>query len=481
MDTYAHGYGTTGHYAKPGTHTSYCGRELQHTPNTPIAQRVCKSCAKAEGADRAAAEQVAADRAVDGPTLAERARVRYCTVGTGRRVHYSPSNDDTLCGREVSAYTDGLAGDEQLCVRCIKAAEGRAHRLAIAAQKRMAAAKAAIVEAAAEVAPADIIRVAARAFRRGGSSLTEMITTVHTNCACKIGRTLVGAYSTKAEADAAANDTARDTGRDVTHCMWSRPLTATPEQTEGDIAFATAARAVDAVEHAEETGAAVATVEDAEALYAAALVTEADADAGTWRGEWIGEQQADALFAVERPVEQGALFGETAPAEQATALVVRARFEPVALAQHVAKAAADRATYRAEMDARKAAEAARYGTPDPTPARCVVEGSTPSNAAHPNVIAAREALSGLAVARLTEHHDVSEPTPDEQAVRGYMVEPREGRRVAVYWLEGGATIRRDTPLHGAALDCLAHRLNSRGWNTEPLRASSTCVFAFRPA
>ncbi|WP_404959038.1 hypothetical protein [Streptomyces sp. 147326] len=78
-------------------------------------------------------------------------------------------------------------------------------------------------------------------------------------------------------------------------------------------AFAAAVRAADAVEHAEETGAAVATVEEAEALYAAALVTEAEADEGTWRGAWIGEQQpADVLFAIEGgPIEQGALF--TAP------------------------------------------------------------------------------------------------------------------------------------------------------------------------
>ncbi|MFJ7267267.1 hypothetical protein ACIQV3_11480 [Streptomyces sp. NPDC099050] len=343
MDTYAHGYGATGHYAKPGTHTSYCGRELQHDPNTPIAQRVCKSCAKAEKADRVAAEQVAADRAIEGPTLAERAGVRYCEVGTGRRVHYS-NNDDTLCGREVSEYTDGPTGGQQLCARCITAAEGRAYARSLGAASPLAAAAVALAEtveaADAEAAPTDIIRVAARAFRRGGSSITETITTVHTNCACKIGaRTLVGAYSTKTEADGAATETARDTGRPVTHCMWSRPLNAAPAQAvaEEAAAFETAARAVDAVEHAEEAGAAVATVEEAEALYAAALVTEAEADAGTWRGEWIGEQQADTLFAVERPVEQGALFSETGPAEQPEKLIVRVRFEPAAAERVKAK------------------------------------------------------------------------------------------------------------------------------------------------
>ncbi|MER6196750.1 hypothetical protein ABT234_05135 [Streptomyces sp. NPDC001586] len=217
MDTYAHGYGLTGHYRRPGMpYLSYCGRDLLPEPNTAIANRVCQSCAKAQARDRAAAEQVAADHATDGPTLAERAGVRYCEVGTGRRVHYS-NNDDTLCGYEVSEYTDGPTGEQQLCARCIKAAEKRAYARAVAAADREAAA-----------------------------------------------------------------------------------------------AFAAVARAVDAVEHAEETGAAVATVEDAEALYAAALVTEVEADEGTWRGEWIGEQQpADVLFTVAGPIEQGALF--TAP------------------------------------------------------------------------------------------------------------------------------------------------------------------------
>lgn len=78
--------------------------------------------------------------------------------------------------------------------------------------------------------------------------------------------------------------------------------------------FATVVRAVDAVEHAEQTGAAADTLEDAEALFAAQLVTEAEADAGTWRGEWIGQQADDALFALEPATEQGALFTDRATA-----------------------------------------------------------------------------------------------------------------------------------------------------------------------
>ncbi|MFJ1731486.1 hypothetical protein [Streptomyces sp. NPDC088254] len=87
--------------------------------------------------------------------------------------------------------------------------------------------------------------------------------------------------------------------------------------------FDRTARAVDAVEYAEQVEAAVATVEDAEALHAVQLVTEADATDGTWRGAWIGEQQADdALFALDLDVEQGALFDDRAAAPAAVEVKV---------------------------------------------------------------------------------------------------------------------------------------------------------------
>ncbi|MFZ3569263.1 hypothetical protein ACNYS0_20135 [Streptomyces sp. BH034] len=78
--------------------------------------------------------------------------------------------------------------------------------------------------------------------------------------------------------------------------------------------FRATARAADAVEYAEQAGAAVDTVAEAEALYAAQLVTEAELTDGTWRGEWIGQQADDGLFALEPTVEQGALFDDRAAA-----------------------------------------------------------------------------------------------------------------------------------------------------------------------
>ncbi|MEK9521443.1 hypothetical protein MIU24_18915 [Streptomyces venezuelae] len=132
---------SAGHYRRPGTTSSYCGRTVEAAPAAPQSVTgVCQPCAKAEQRDRVAAEQVAADRSIDGPTLAERAGVRYALVGTGRRVHYS-GNDDTLCGREVSRYTDGTdTRHPELCARCITAAEERAYARALAADSPLAAA-----------------------------------------------------------------------------------------------------------------------------------------------------------------------------------------------------------------------------------------------------------------------------------------------------------------------------------------------------
>ncbi|WP_327415437.1 hypothetical protein [Streptomyces sp. NBC_01233] len=108
------------------------------------------------------------------------------------------------------------------------------------------------------------------------------------------------------------------------------------------------------------------------------------------------------------------------------------------------------------------------------------EGCVPRDAEHPDVLAARRALAGLAAARMTDHHDVSEPTEQERNVRGYMVNPRGQGRVAIYWLEGGEIIRRDTPLHGAALDCLEDRMRRSGWETERMGRSAQCLFAHVP-
>ncbi|MCR8576175.1 hypothetical protein [Streptomyces sp. Isolate_219] len=66
----------------------------------------------------------------------------------------------------------------------------------------------------------------------------------------------------------------------------------------------------------------VETVEDAEALHAAQLVTAREASDGTWRGEWIGQQPADGLFTLDLAEEQGALFDDRATAPAAAEVEV---------------------------------------------------------------------------------------------------------------------------------------------------------------
>ncbi|MFF8284681.1 hypothetical protein ACF06W_18450 [Streptomyces albus] len=70
-----------------------------------------------------------------------------------------------------------------------------------------------------------------------------------------------------------------------------------------------AAAVVDLTETVEQADAARAT--NGEAQHAAALVTAAEATDGTWRGQRIGDQPDDTLFALDS-TEQGALFDERA-------------------------------------------------------------------------------------------------------------------------------------------------------------------------
>ncbi|MYY08815.1 hypothetical protein GT204_07835 [Streptomyces sp. SID4919] len=338
MDTYAHGYGLTGHYPRPGTHTSHCGRELMHEPNTGIRNRICAPCAKAEQRDRVEAEQVAADHNLDGPSLAVRASVRYCLVGTGRRVHYS-NNDDTLCGREVTEYTDGLDKRHNLCAPCIKAAEKRAYARALAAASPTAAATATLAETVeqadtkaaeerterrqhlADSRGANAYELAVAAVRQVVRELPQAgavrVRVVEGSPEATLARDDLHAvaYSGHTTADAVARIRAavaahiRHGEREV-HVMfpaWGMR----PALYLSDV-MALLNRWDDQIGARldQDIAETVEQVEDTEALSAAALVTEAEAADGTWRGQWIGEQHGDTLFTVEQGIEQGALFAD---------------------------------------------------------------------------------------------------------------------------------------------------------------------------
>jgi hypothetical protein len=108
------------------------------------------------------------------------------------------------------------------------------------------------------------------------------------------------------------------------------------------------------------------------------------------------------------------------------------------------------------------------------------KGSRPKDAAHPDVRAALAALTGLPHAHLTDGHDDRdyERSPDS-AIRGVMVEPRGGGRVAAYWLENGAHRMSDGEPYRDRLAEIRHAFRAAGWGVE--RHSLWCVFAWRPS
>jgi len=409
----------TGHYRRPGTRELFCGRPAG-APNDDARQlpgfRLCALCVKAEAADRATAEHTLAAHTLDGLALADRAGVTLAMVGRGKLPHYA-YGDNTLCGRPV----DGARRTEQ-------AAKLVRDGIAVCARCTSAA--------------------DARAYAR------RLATTA------PLARAAVALAATVEQAD-----TDRATGR--VRCT-----------VHGDQCDHNPRRRHIYRPAADQDP---TPIEDAEAMLAVQLVTEAEATDGTWRGGWIGEQpDADTLFTIEPATEQGALF---TPGSRVVCADGRER-----TVERIVERPGEPACVVVEGGAEWIADNCRPAT---TPARRVIEGvvvehngtatgSTPATATHPNVIAARAALDGLAAATLTDHHDVTDPTDNELDVRGYMVDPREGDRVAVYWLEAGRIIRRDDPAHGPALDCLADRLTRRGWTVEPMLKSSKCVFAHRP-
>lgn len=309
----------------------------------------------------------------------EQANVTFAAVGRGKRVHYSPHNDETLCGRTITSYLDSSDAvarfneGHELCAPCHRAAEKRA-----AAQLDALLAKSEERSAELDSLRADIATVAAEVDQHAAE---------------------VAAWG--AEVDAATGQTA-------------------PQRDEPSDTWTIMTR--DEVEIARVQG---ATVEE---------MTRA----------------AEALPAVRANIRREGGF-------------------------------ARRRLYTSELAPQEPAAEPRVVEGVVVTHAGTAEGSTPSNASHPDVVAARGALDGLAVATMTEHHDVTEPTEDEQHVRGYLVDPRTHGRVALYWLEGGRIVRRDQMPHGPALDCLADRLRRRGWAVEKMLRSSQCVFASRPA
>ncbi|MFD9813726.1 hypothetical protein [Streptomyces sp. NPDC059080] len=368
-------------------------------------------------------------------TFTEQAGVTYATVGRGKRVHYSPRNDETLCGRLISAYED-LSSAVALfdkgyepCATCHKGAEKRAEAARLGAASPLAAAVAlaeTVEQADAEQNDGARYRVIKAGSEYGAQPGTEY----------SVWDNHDGEMPVEATNQDDAEATAARLNREHAEARAAGPLAHRFRSTSG---------AYDATQCREHI------------LDGDVLVIEREHVVGLLCGAWPGAITAvhgelHAFTADPRTIDDGEYAASIDLAEQ----VAREIGAPLAGEQRVVEGVV----------------VEHAGT---------AEGSTPSNASHPDVAAARAALDGLAVATMTEHHDVTEPAEDEQNVRGYLVDPRTPGAVRVFWLEGGRIVRRDQMPHGPALDCLADRLRRRGWSVWPMLRSSQCVIVERPA
>lgn len=330
-------------------------------------------------------------------------------------------------------------------------------------------------------------RLAVRAYRRPGSSVTGLRGLIHVNCDCRVTSTLVGTHDSAKAAEAEI----RDMGYPFNYCRKSTH-TASQESRQAAPAPAVAAAPVAeepaSVEPTVEDGPRVHRFDDTDTAYditqteegvrrgirdGDVLVVESESVVGVLTNAWpVALTEAHGQFHLmsERYLIREMNDGRYA-ASADTAERVAAELGLPLLPQHRAATTAAPVTSR-ERDVIEGVVVTHDGT---------AQGSLPEDASDPDVAAARDALAGLAVATLTDHHDVITPKGEERDVRGYFVEPRGRGRVAVYWLEAGKVVRRDEAVNGTALDCLADRLQRRGWRTERMLPSSQCVFAYRPA
>ncbi|MFD7994533.1 hypothetical protein [Streptomyces mexicanus] len=229
----------------------------------------------------------------------------YAT-GNSRTGHYRrPGDYRTYCGRDSRTL---LAHPDRMCQRCVKAeAADRAAATTVAEQHQDGASEKREAEAIAQKLTAKmratlpaVAAAGSWSARIGLAHLPAGVT--YPSLQALIRRGLIEEFET--------GETATDfRGRpyQVTHHRISAKgravLDALTQAGEECAAHASADRYI------TRQFPAVADLLDIEARQAAALVTEAEATDGTWRGEWIGENTTTTtpgLFPLDR--EQGALF-----------------------------------------------------------------------------------------------------------------------------------------------------------------------------
>ncbi|MFH8577161.1 hypothetical protein [Streptomyces zaomyceticus] len=169
-------------------------------------------------------------------------------VGNGRTAHKTDAaafSADTLCERTVTrVLTAEQAVKMKECVSCNRIAEERA--AAPAEQDEVPAATeeapaAEVEEAAAtedapatkapaaEGAPADVVRLTVRSYRRPGGSVVEARALLHVNCDCKLASTVAGTFDNATVARALAAELVPN-GPELGECSFSKLLTQAPAE-----------------------------------------------------------------------------------------------------------------------------------------------------------------------------------------------------------------------------------------------------------
>ncbi|MFF3353367.1 DUF6884 domain-containing protein [Streptomyces sp. NPDC002917] len=319
----------TGHYRQDGTRITFCNKPVG-IPNGDFlgltGWKMCTRCVKAEQRDRAHAEQVAAQFAEPMPQP-----IVIIPCGAAKLDHAAPAAElytgsyHRACRRAADTLTANGG-----TILILSALHGLVPLDRILAPYDMR------MGAAGSVTP-DLLRKQARELGVdratnvtiiAGLSYTAPALAVWPHAATPLaGLPGMGHHLRALAAIAAAEQApAAETGPDLYAPRGSRNLTtghllddATGRAHCGaELAGPNGAAVLTcaACRHAVEAEAAVEPMAPAdreaaevEAMFAAQLVTEAEATVGTWRGEWIGQAAADgALFTLTPDREQGALF-----------------------------------------------------------------------------------------------------------------------------------------------------------------------------
>ncbi|TLQ38829.1 hypothetical protein [Streptomyces marianii] len=473
----------------------------------------------------------AAETTTGGAPLYKRAGLRHAEVGRGRRVHYSPGNDDSVCGRGITSYLsieEAAArfdrGDE-LCAPCVKGAEEIAYAKSLAAASPAARAAAELAEVVADADEAN------RRFRDAMDSVTR---TNNTSSLSLLARWTASLWPHVDQTGApeefrrlmtwAAGTTHLATlagiARRAGH-LWDHP----EDAVEGRMFLVdadTRPMFADVVPAARPSFGEVLVIVRAAEVRAGDTVLGCTVEGVSVESATLRDviEHPDPYTANPRPYDPACGCPGCEQAKSWAGPVVTLAPEgetpweacdPVPAAAPVLIRAGRRKSTEAAVEAPQAPAPERVvcgdgrervvtGTTNRPgePARVVVEGGAewladeclpvrpavagvaPEDATDPDAVAALAVLAELRLATVTDEHDITGGDDYDKTANGALVDPRGNGRVAVYWLVEGLYVTADRRKpHRTELRIIADKFRAAGWRIEP--GPHGCVFVWRPS